>query len=332
MKPLLSVCIPTYNRCKSVKKCVDKWLSFDIPWVEVVIADNASSDKTRIYMESVNNERFHYFRNDSNIGYLNIFQCTQYAQGEFCLLVSDEDIPVVVDWDFLEKIFKCPGINLMIGRSVTGYYSYSKRRIIGDDSYEAYVSAFSIGYMSGIIYRKSVIDSLPIKELETLSSWRLYPQVAMAFFCVRCGGIYEGVYIDLVHEEDGFSDKTAQNDTSVEKPYFSIESRQRQHDDWVSLASTVEDTALREKVVYFLDRQEFSALIYHFRKQKDQERLRKDSRLKWILLVIKTYFSIISGNKKIIKKPYSKGDYLTYRVNMLRIQKDLMRNVWRGNI
>lgn len=72
-KPLLSICIPTYNRAEYLKKsissiiCQDEFINKQ---VEIVIADNASVDNTRDvaiqYVEQYDN--VFYFRNEKNIG------------------------------------------------------------------------------------------------------------------------------------------------------------------------------------------------------------------------------------------------------------------------
>lgn len=71
-KPLLSICIPTYNRCEYLKKSLDSIVSQDgfNEEVEIVISDNHSCDDTLIiskqYAKEYNNIK--YFRNDENIG------------------------------------------------------------------------------------------------------------------------------------------------------------------------------------------------------------------------------------------------------------------------
>lgn len=50
-KPLLSICIPTYNRAEYLAKSLDTLVclpEFNSSEVEVVISDNASTDNTQI--------------------------------------------------------------------------------------------------------------------------------------------------------------------------------------------------------------------------------------------------------------------------------------------
>ena len=71
-KPLLSICIPTYNRSEYLKESIDSIIcqeEFISKQVEIVIADNASTDDTEITAKfyAQNYENILYFRNEKNI-------------------------------------------------------------------------------------------------------------------------------------------------------------------------------------------------------------------------------------------------------------------------
>jgi glycosyltransferase involved in cell wall biosynthesis len=96
--PLLSICVPTYNRpdrlrvmlqaiLPQVADCSDK--------VELWISDNASTDDTaQVVEESKRLGPFRYSRNATNIGLIsNLIRCaTELAQGEFVWLLGDDDL------------------------------------------------------------------------------------------------------------------------------------------------------------------------------------------------------------------------------------------------
>jgi glycosyltransferase involved in cell wall biosynthesis len=94
----LSVCIPTYNRAD----CLNKTLSFLLPQLdpsvcEVVISDNNSSDSTCAIVEDYIKyyQCIRYFKNSENIGLdNNALESINKAQGEYCWLCSDDDIPL----------------------------------------------------------------------------------------------------------------------------------------------------------------------------------------------------------------------------------------------
>lgn len=94
-QPLLSICIPTYNRVDALKKCVfsivdSKYYSPDI--VEIVISDNASTDGTFEFVKQFVSchKNIIYNRNDRNIGGdLNFIKVLSIGNGEFLKLHND---------------------------------------------------------------------------------------------------------------------------------------------------------------------------------------------------------------------------------------------------
>lgn len=71
-KPLLSICIPTYNRCEYLKNTLNSIIcqkDFQNGIVEVVISDNASTDETEQVVRNYASrfENICYFKNPENI-------------------------------------------------------------------------------------------------------------------------------------------------------------------------------------------------------------------------------------------------------------------------
>ncbi|MFB5763907.1 glycosyltransferase [Paenibacillus medicaginis] len=95
-QPLLSICLPTYNREGHLQACLNSIFSqigaTDL--VEVIVSDNCSPDGTHEvaarFMEQYPNMR--YVRNPGNIGAdRNIVQVAQMARGTFLKLHGDDD-------------------------------------------------------------------------------------------------------------------------------------------------------------------------------------------------------------------------------------------------
>ncbi len=93
MKPLLSICIPTYNRSSYLRNTLDSIVKQDgfSEEVEIVISDNASTDRTpdvaKEYTDKYSN--IHYFRNQENIRDQNFPTVLSEAQGVFRKLNND---------------------------------------------------------------------------------------------------------------------------------------------------------------------------------------------------------------------------------------------------
>lgn len=94
IKPLLSICIPTYNRCDNLERCLESIVSqkeFLNGEVEVVISDNASTDNTQVIGEkySLKYPGVKYFRNDKNIVFYNFRLSVRRGSGTYRKLVND---------------------------------------------------------------------------------------------------------------------------------------------------------------------------------------------------------------------------------------------------
>lgn len=99
VRPLLSICIPTYNRANCIGTCLDSIVSqFEDEHIknntEIVISDNGSTDNTteivKKYQEKYNN--IFYFRNEKNLGFdRNVVNVIEKSKGVYCLTIGDDD-------------------------------------------------------------------------------------------------------------------------------------------------------------------------------------------------------------------------------------------------
>jgi len=99
MRPLLSVCIPTYNRAESLRRSLRWWIpqiNESGGMVELVVSDNCSTDHTpQVIKEALQYGEFRHNRNSSNIGGgPNMHKlASEFAQGDYVWLVGDDDLP-----------------------------------------------------------------------------------------------------------------------------------------------------------------------------------------------------------------------------------------------
>lgn len=92
-KPLVSVCIPTYNRAQMLKECVESILLQTLSDFELIIIDNASEDATESVVKSFCDKRIVYVRNNHNIGLTgNWIRCLTLAQCEYITVFPDDDV------------------------------------------------------------------------------------------------------------------------------------------------------------------------------------------------------------------------------------------------
>lgn len=99
---LLSICIPTWNRCAylaqnlaQIRREID---SLDNGYlIEVLVSDNASDDQTRDAVQAAQEHGLNvrYVRNPENLGSdRNIAQCFNLATGAYVMLLGDDDLLV----------------------------------------------------------------------------------------------------------------------------------------------------------------------------------------------------------------------------------------------
>lgn len=95
--PKLSICIATYKRDMYIGHTLEAILASLTTGVEVVIVDGASPDNTAQVVGSFvhRNRAVRYFREPTNSGVDRDFdKAVCYAKGEYCWLMSDDDIIV----------------------------------------------------------------------------------------------------------------------------------------------------------------------------------------------------------------------------------------------
>jgi glycosyltransferase involved in cell wall biosynthesis len=92
--PLLSICIPTYNRGSVLELCIKSIItqkSFDNR-TEIIILDNNSSDNTYEIVKKYTNKYTNilYFKNEENIGMeKNILKVLKFGKGKLLKLLND---------------------------------------------------------------------------------------------------------------------------------------------------------------------------------------------------------------------------------------------------
>lgn len=102
-QPRLSIGLPVYNGEKFIKEAIDSVLAQTFEDFELIISDNASTDKTeeicRAY--AAKNQRIRYYRNQKNIGCApNFNRVFELSSGEYFKWVAHDDLHAP---DFLTK-------------------------------------------------------------------------------------------------------------------------------------------------------------------------------------------------------------------------------------
>ncbi len=91
--PVVSVCLPTYNRATLLRESLSSVLGQTFRDLEVIVSDNASEDDTESVVRSFADPRVVYLKNAANVGAVpNINRSYQQARGEFIAFCPDDDL------------------------------------------------------------------------------------------------------------------------------------------------------------------------------------------------------------------------------------------------
>jgi glycosyltransferase involved in cell wall biosynthesis len=90
--PLVSICIPTYNRAGMIGRAIESALAQTYGNIEVIVVDNDSSDGTTAVVASYADERLKYVKNDRNLGLFgNCNRCIELATGTYLHILHSDD-------------------------------------------------------------------------------------------------------------------------------------------------------------------------------------------------------------------------------------------------
>lgn len=170
----ISVCIPTYNMGKFIGRTIEFVLAQTFKDFEIIISDNNSYDDTEQIVESYNDTRIRYFRNQTNVGFTkNLELCKQRVACDIIFLLPAKSL---ISKDALENTYQAFQLSADIGAVTRPYYWFGddiqtvvrkkeqydneKDAVISiSDGIEAIIAVFkTLDNPGGLAYRKSLID------------------------------------------------------------------------------------------------------------------------------------------------------------------------------
>ena len=91
--PLVSICIPTFNRPELLNEAVQSCLNQTFSDFEIVITDNSTNDDSYKLITAIGDPRIRYYKNDGNIGaYANSVRALSLAGGKYIKWLMDDDL------------------------------------------------------------------------------------------------------------------------------------------------------------------------------------------------------------------------------------------------
>ena len=188
MRPLLSICVPTFHRAQVVYHTVLNHLGHESNQIEVVVSDNGSQDNTVELLSSIKDPRFKFYTNSVNRGFqYNLYNVIKKASGHFVCCMSDQDVLNAEELNqILEWIRQFVQDNNGIGAIIPGNSNgiITKR----DELVNALYGRTS--YMSGIILNR---DLLTEEDFEICEE-NYYAHIALLLLCGSRGRIVFSPY------------------------------------------------------------------------------------------------------------------------------------------
>lgn len=90
--PLVSICIPTFNRADMIGKAIESATGQSYRNIEIIVVDNASTDNTRSVVSAYTDPRIRYIRNPENLGLFgNANRCIELSGGKYIHILHSDD-------------------------------------------------------------------------------------------------------------------------------------------------------------------------------------------------------------------------------------------------
>ncbi len=175
--PLISVCIPAYNRPEVLGDLLDTIVSQDYNDFEIVICEDKSPKRSEIavivkkYIERYP-KLINYFENESNLGYdANIRNLIEKSKGTYCLFMGNDDLMCE---ETLKKVASALTRNPNVGVLLRSYAAFdgTPDNIVQTFRYFEKETFFPAGESTiSTIYRRSVVIPGMVLHREESLKW-----------------------------------------------------------------------------------------------------------------------------------------------------------------
>lgn len=165
----LSICITVYNQIEIVKWNLDNLVQYHGNDIEIIINDDHSEDNIKELVDSYNDNRLKYFRNEHNLGHdLNILSALHRCSSEFAIVFRSKD-SIIVDRipDIINKLYSEKEIVYCLCSSVNENSTINYK--LSDKLYQNGKSAVAAHFKllvhpSGNIYNTKYLDLDSLEE------------------------------------------------------------------------------------------------------------------------------------------------------------------------
>lgn len=159
--PLISICIPTYNKCERLKEClyniIEKVGKYRLA---IFISDNASTDATGKYIEEIRQiyPYIFYSKNDENLGFdRNVEKVLKMSTTRYRWLFGDDDLILKDAMDeILDQLHDEQYDLIVCNRNIGKYTQIAPREYIDSNSVLAELGA-NMTWISVLIFSEDMV-------------------------------------------------------------------------------------------------------------------------------------------------------------------------------
>ncbi|MGD1911955.1 MAG: glycosyltransferase family 2 protein [Rivularia sp. (in: cyanobacteria)] len=200
-QPLVSVITPTYNRPEYLKAALKSAVQQTYKNIEIIVSDNCSPQNPLEIIESFEDSRIRFFRNQSNLGmFANTMSAFKKARGKYVACLLDDDL-----WeeDFLAKLVPALEASSHLALAFCDHYiikgdgtiditatencsQFYKRANLKEGIYQPFYQLSlidrAVSSATAAVIRREIIDWDSIPP-EVGGSWDIY----LNYLCCRSG-------------------------------------------------------------------------------------------------------------------------------------------------
>ena len=192
--PLVSICIPTYNRAGMISKAIESALDQSYLNIEVLVVDNASQDNIELVIAKYNDMRLKFYKNNRNLGmYGNFNRCIELSQGKYIHILHSDDY---IDSYFTEKC-----VNFMESHPSVMMTCGSAWYLSNNEPIKVRISDHDIIYPAPEGFRKILGDGIPIICPSVMIKRDVYDSIGL-FSCEYpyAGDFYQWLRISRIFD------------------------------------------------------------------------------------------------------------------------------------
>ncbi len=227
---ILTIIISTCDRCRILRKNLERMLQSDCAAIEFFICDNASTDDTWEYLKTISDNRVSVLHNTVNYGFENFWLVSENVKTKYFMFVNDRD--------YIESYEISAISSMLLSLDDVDFVSNEKRdRTSG---YYEWKDALDIYFQSRhpgtLIYNTNFIEKYMDRELVRAYLKAGRAELANNYLVFQ---ILLNVRRIYVHGRNPINQPlNRERIPKVRKeyykdPYISLEYREKEYDDWI---------------------------------------------------------------------------------------------------